>query len=201
MSHYTDANISLKEITLTQFELAREVPAAIDLFAEKPENLGIQVRTLLIKLNAALTNFKLPKITVGIGIEEYAFFSPLLTYMHGSKTKDLKIFSHNPTNSLKKTIVPNEVISKMNSNHFLNNERDISNAVLKEEGFLILLLSVRAVNEAREFIDALSTNKSGLLLIHNYSLTSSPSHHLYAAERELRLLELPDGSGECYSIR
>ncbi len=201
MSQYTDANISLKEITLTQFELAREVPAAIDLFAEKPENLGIQTRTLLTKLNAALTNFKLQKITIGIGIQEFAFFSPLLTYLHGDKAKKFKIFSHNPSNSLKKTIVPKEVVEKIDPKNFLNNERDISHAVLKEDGFLILLLSVKAVNESREFLDALSTDKSGLLLIHNYSLTSSPSHHLYAAERDLRLLELPDGSGECYSIR
>ena len=92
-------------------------------------------------------------------------------------------------------------MEKIDANTFLTSERDISHAVLKEEGFLILLLSVKAVNEAREFIDALSTNKSGLLLIHNYSLNSSPSHHLYAAERGLRVLELPDGSGECYSLR
>ncbi len=201
MSQYTDANLSLKEIALTQFEFAREVPAAIDLFAEKPENLGIQARTLLIKLNATLTNFKLKKITVGIGIEEFAFFSPLLAYMHGDKLEKIKIFSHNPSNTLKKTIVPNEVMKKINPSSFLKDEREICHAVLKEEGFLVLLLSVKAVNEAREFIDALSTNKSGFLLIHNYSLSSSPSHHLYAAERGLRLIELPDGSGECYSMR
>jgi len=201
MSQYTDANISLKGITLTQFELAREVPAAIDLFAETPQNLGIQTRTLLLKLNAALTNFKLQKITLGVGIEQFSFFSPLLTYLHGDKIEKFKIFSHHPANTLRKTIVPNEVMEKIDANTFLTSERDISHAVLKEEGFLILLLSVKAVNEAREFIDALSTNKSGLLLIHNYSLNSSPSHHLYAAERGLRVLELPDGSGECYSLR
>ena len=34
----------------------------------------------------------------------------------------------------------------------------------------------------------------------NYAIEQSPSHHLYAVERGLRILENPDGSGECYSL-
>ena len=54
-----------------------------------------------------------------------------------------------------------------------------------------------SINPARECIDAFSTGKEGLLLIHNYAIEKSPSHHLYAVERGLRILENPDGSGEC----
>ena len=35
MSSYNDKNLSLNNIALTQFEMAREIPAAIDLFAKK----------------------------------------------------------------------------------------------------------------------------------------------------------------------
>ena len=61
MSAYNDKNISLKNIALTQFELAREVPAAIDLFANKPQMLDIQLRTIITKINAVLNNFRKKK--------------------------------------------------------------------------------------------------------------------------------------------
>ena len=58
MSAYNDSNIALKNIALTQFEMAREIPAAIDLFANKPQNLDIQTRMIILRLNAALHNLK-----------------------------------------------------------------------------------------------------------------------------------------------
>ena len=67
MSTYNDPFISLKNIALTQFEGARDVPASIDLLVKEPNKLDIQARTLLLRLNAALTNFKIPKIAVVVG--------------------------------------------------------------------------------------------------------------------------------------
>ena len=56
MSVYNDKHISLKGLALTQFELAREIPAALELIASKPQNLDIQTRMLIIRINAALHN-------------------------------------------------------------------------------------------------------------------------------------------------
>ena len=200
-SQYTDANVSLKDLALTQFELARDIPAAIELMSPNPQTLDIQVRMLLLKINAALSNFKLSRLTVGIGIKDLSFFSPILHFLHGDKDTRLKIFSYDPSAWTKKSPVVNEVLEKLNRDQFLNSETEITHSVIKDDGFGILLLPSAAVNEAREFIDALSTRKNGLLLIHNYSKINSPSHHLYAAERDLRLIEIPDGSGECYCLR
>ena len=72
-SQYTDANVSLKDLALTQFELARDIPAAIELMSPNPQTLDIQVRMLLLKINAALSNFKLSRLTVGIGIKDLSF--------------------------------------------------------------------------------------------------------------------------------
>ena len=58
MSVYNDKHISLKDLALTQFELAREIPAALELIASKPQNLDIQTRMLIIRINAALHNLK-----------------------------------------------------------------------------------------------------------------------------------------------
>ena len=48
MSTYNDKNLSLNNIALTQFEMAREIPAAIDLFAKKPQTLDMQARMLIL---------------------------------------------------------------------------------------------------------------------------------------------------------
>ena len=53
MSTYNDKNLKLNNIALTQFEMAREIPAAIDLFAKQPQTLDMQARMLILKVNAA----------------------------------------------------------------------------------------------------------------------------------------------------
>ena len=58
MSTYSDKYLKLNNIALTQFEMAREIPAAIDLFAKKPQTLDMQARMLILKVNAALHNLK-----------------------------------------------------------------------------------------------------------------------------------------------
>ena len=73
-SVYNDKNISLNGIALTQFELAREIPAALELIANKPNNLDIQTRMLIIRINAAIHNLRsIERITVAIGIDFLAF--------------------------------------------------------------------------------------------------------------------------------
>ena len=59
MSKYNDKNLSIENIALTQFEMAREIPAAIDLFAKKPQTLDMQARMLILKVNAVIHNSKL----------------------------------------------------------------------------------------------------------------------------------------------
>ena len=41
----------------------------------------------------------------------------------------------------------------------------------------------------------------GYFLSVNYAIEKSPSHHLYAVERGLRVLENPDGSGEQFLVK
>ena len=55
---YNDKNLKLNNIALTQFEMAREIPAALDLFANKPQSLDMQTRMIILRLNAALHNLK-----------------------------------------------------------------------------------------------------------------------------------------------
>ena len=55
------------------------------------------------------------------------------------------------------------------------------------------MVLTHSVNEARECIDAFSWGKK-----ESYSQLRTrkvTSHHLYAVERGLRIIELPDGSG------
>ena len=88
----------------------------------------------------------------------------------------------------------------INQTNIFSSETQIISNALKKDSLLIAIINAASINPARECIDAFSTGKEGLLLVHNYSIEQSPSHHLYAVERGLRILENPDGSGECLCL-
>jgi hypothetical protein len=112
----------------------------------------------------------------------------------------LDIISFDPTPYLKKSKIYDQASKGIESTTIAVSVPDIINTALKADGFLIVLLGSTETNSIRECIDAFSHKKSGFLLIHNYAIEKSPSHHLYAVERGLRILELPDGSGECLKL-
>ena len=201
MSVYNDKHISLKDIALTQFELAREIPAALELIANKPHVIDIQTRTLIIKLNAALHNLKsIEKITIAIGIDFLAFLNPMLNFLHGSKRKNLDILSFDPTSVTKQNKITAELSPLIKKENIYSSDAEMVSSAIKQKSFLIALLGPQSLNPAKECIDAFSMGKQGLLLIHNYAIEKSPSHHLYAVERGLRIIEQPDGSGECFCV-
>ena len=201
MSVYNDKNISLKDIALTQFELAREIPAALELIANKPHNLDIQTRMLIIRINAALHNFKsMEKITIAIGIDFLAFLNPMLNFLHGANRKNLDVFSFDPASVTKQNKITTELSSFIKKENIFSSDGEIVSSAIKQKSFLIALLGPQSLNPARECLDAFSMGKQGLLLIHNYAIEKSPSHHLYAVERGLRIIEQPDGSGECFCV-
>ena len=201
MSTYNDKNLKLNNIALTQFEMAREIPAAIDLFAKKPQTLDMQARMLIVKVNAALHNLKSKnKITIAIGVDFLSFLNPMIAFLHGDKKDRLETLSLPPQEYLKETKLQNELDSLIYQTNIFPSETEIIANALKQDSLLIAILNAASIKPARECIDAFSTGKEGLLLIHNYSIEQSPSHHLYAVERGLRILENPDGSGECLSL-
>jgi hypothetical protein len=201
VSTYDDPFITLKNIALTQFEGARDVPASIDLIVKDVNKLDIQARTVLFKLHAALTNFNIPKIAVAVGLKEYSTFNTILSFLHGDKKDRIVFIGHDPVDEQLDSPITREIMKNFSSENFLQTETEICRLLLKQDAFIIGFFSAAAINEAREILDTFSHGKSGMLLIQNYSRVNSPSHHLYAAERNLRLIELPDGSGECYSIQ
>ena len=201
MSTYNDQNLKLNNIALTQFEMAREIPAAIDLFAKRPQTLDMQARMLVLKVNAALHNLKTKnKITLAIGVDFLSFLNPMIAFLHGDKKDKLETLSLAPHEYLKATKIQKELDLLIDKTNIFSSETEVISNALKKDNLLIAILNAASINPARECIDAFSTGKEGVLLIHNYAIEQSPSHHLYAVERGLRILENPDGSGECYSL-
>lgn len=201
MSTYNDKNLKLDNIALTQFEMAREIPAAIDLFAKQPQTLDMQARMLILKVNAAIHNLKSKnKMTLAVGIDFLAFLNPMITFLHGDKKDRLETFSLPPKEHLKETKLQNELDLLIDNANIFSSDIEVVSNALKKDSLLIAILNANSINPARECIDAFSTGKEGLLLIHNYAIEKSPSHHLYAVERGLRILENPDGSGECLCL-
>ena len=201
MSRYSDKNLKLDNIALTQFEMAREIPAALDLFAKNPQSLDMQTRMLILKVNAAIHNLKSKnKLTLAVGIDFLSFLNPMIAFLHGDKKDRLEILSLSPQEYLKETKLQKELDLLINKANIFSSDIEVISNAIKKDSLLIAILNATSVNPARECIDAFSTGKEGLLLIHNYAIEQSPSHHLYAVERGLRILENPDGSGECYSL-
>ena len=201
MSKYNDKNLSLNNIALTQFEMAREIPAVIDLFAKQPQKLDMQARMLILKVNAAMHNIKSKeKITLAVGVDFLSFLNPMIAFLHGDKTDRLETLSLPPEAYLKETKFQKEIGILINKANIFSSDTEIIRNALKKNSLLIAILDAASIDPARECIDAFSTGKGGLLLIHNYAIEKSPSHHLYAVERGLRILENPDGSGECLCL-
>ncbi|RZP22237.1 MAG: hypothetical protein EVA26_03690 [Burkholderiaceae bacterium] len=201
MSTYNDKNLKLNNIALTQFEMAREIPAALDLFAKKPQSLDMQTRMLILKVNAAIHNLKSKnKLTLAVGIDFLSFLNPMIAFLHGDKKDRLETLSLSPQEHLKETKLQKELDLLIDKANIFSSDIEVISNAIKKDSLLIAILNATSINPARECIDAFSTGKEGLLLIHNYSIEQSPSHHLYAVERGLRILENPDGSGECYSL-
>ena len=201
MSTYSDKNLKLNNIALTQFEMAREIPAAIDLFAKQPQTLDMQARMLILKVNAALHNLKSKnKITLAIGVDFLSFLNPMIAFLHGDKKDRLETLSLAPDEYLKETKFQIEFNLLIDRTNIYSSDTEIMSSALKKNSLLIAVVNATSINPARECIDAFSTGKEGVLLVHNYAIEQSPSHHLYAAERGLRILENPDGSGECFCL-
>ena len=201
MSTYNDKNLKLNNIALTQFEMAREIPAALDLFAKNPQSLDIQTRMLVLKVNAAIHNLKSKnKLTLAVGIDFLSFLNPMIAFLHGDKQDRLETLSLSPQEHLKENKLQKELDLLIDKANIFSSDIEVISNAIKKDSLLIAILNATSVNPARECIDAFSTGKEGLLLIHNYAIEQSPSHHLYAVERGLRILENPDGSGECYSL-
>ena len=201
MSKYNDKNLSIENIALTQFEMAREIPAAIDLFAKKPQTLDMQARMLILKVNAALHNLKTKdNFTLAIGVDFLSFLNPMIAFLHGDKKDRLETLSLPPQEYLKETKLQKELNLFIDKTNIFSSDVEIVSNALKKNSFLIAIVNATSINPARECIDAFSTGKKGCLLVHNYAIEKSPSHHLYAVERGLRILENPDGSGECLCL-
>ena len=201
MSKYNDKNLSIENIALTQFEMAREIPAAIDLFAKKPQTLDMQARMLILKVNAVIHNLKTnDNFTLAIGVDFLSFLNPMIAFLHGDKKDRLETLSLPPQEYLKETKLQKELDLLVDKTNIFSSDVEVVSNALKKDSLLIAIINATSINAARECIDAFSTGKKGCLLVHNYAIEQSPSHHLYAVERGLRMLENPDGSGECFCL-
>ena len=109
MSVYNDKNLKLNNIALTQFEMAREIPAALDLFAKNPQSLDMQTRMLVLKVNAAIHNLKSKnKLTLAVGVDFLSFLNPMIAFLHGDKKDRLETLSLSPQEYLKETKLQKE---------------------------------------------------------------------------------------------
>jgi hypothetical protein len=84
----------------------------------------------------------------------------------------------------------------MPPNSEVSDVSDLMRAGLRTKGFLIAVLHEKQSTQIRQVIDHFSQGNSGFLFVIDYSRHSASSHYQPVRELGLRLVELPDGSGE-----
>ena len=129
--------------------MAREIPAAIDLFAKKPQTLDMQARMLNLKVNAALHNLKSKnKITLALGVDFLSFLNPMIAFLHGDKKDRLETISFLLMNILKETKLQKELDLLIDKTNIFSSDTEIISTALKKDSLLIAILNATSINPA-----------------------------------------------------
>ena len=156
MSIYNDKNLKLNNIALTQFEMAREIPAALDLFAKNPQSLDMQTRMLVLKVNAAIHNLKSKnKLTLAVGVDFLSFLNPMIAFLHGDKKDRLETLSLSAQEHLKETKLQKELDLLIDKANIFSSDVEVISNAIKKDSLLIAIVNATSINPARECIDAI----------------------------------------------
>jgi hypothetical protein len=197
---YNDPNITLRNMRMMHFDPGHDIPTLIDNLAKRPKMLDLQDRTLIARIIALTTARKDLPTTVMIGISDLTVLSPMLVYFLGNQTKQRTVFTLTPTEGVADNTLARDLLNQLRPTDTVD---DLSGLVAKAAGkkdFLIALMPMSAKDEVRSVIDMLTAGRPGILLIKDYGLLGQTSHHEYCRDRGLRIVQLPDGSGELCNL-
>lgn len=198
-STYKDRNLQLDGILLTQFEQGREVPALIESLAQRPGSLTIQERMMISRIVAAVGARCGKPVTVAIGSPSIALAAPILQFIFGAG-KHLNCIPIDPRRAVRDSAFAEDLLAPLVSAGFAADAREAIGRTRNGKDFLVAALEHTDGNEIRAVIDQFEGGRSGLLLVRDYAMVHAATHYEYGRLKGLRLLELPDGSGELLSL-
>ncbi len=198
-STYKDRNLQLDGILLTQFEQGREVPALIESLAQRPGSLTTQERMLISRIVAAVGARRGKPVTVALGSPAIALAAPMLQFVFGTG-KHLNCIGIDPRAAMRDSAFAQDLLAPLEAAGFAADARDAIARARESKDFLVAALGHADGNEIRAVIDQFAQGRPGLLLVHDYAMVHAATHYEYGRLKGLRLLELPDGSGELLSL-
>lgn len=196
---YKDQNITLYNMRMMHFDPGHDMPTLIENMAKSPHLLDIQDRTLISRIIALVMARKDFPTTVLIGSSELTVLAPMLVYLFGNESKKRQLLSL-PTNGVASNTLTADLLPQLRPENTADNLQALVARAAERSDFLIAVLNSAVKDDVRSVIDLLTTGRPGVLLVKNYGYLSQSGHHEYCRDRGLRMVQLPDGSGELWNL-
>lgn len=198
MSHgsYSDKFIELKNTYLLQYELGREVPALIQLLSESDKAFDLQWRTVMTRIVGLIAGRRKGKATLLLGDERLAVMALIAHFIFHKSKPDLTIHTASLWHNIQKTALTEDVVAQLPHDCEIADLSELMRAGLKTKGFLIAVFHEKQSTPIRQVIDHFSKGNPGVLLVIDYARHPAESYYQHVRELGLRMVELPDGSGE-----
>lgn len=193
---YKDKYIQLKDTFLLQYELGREVPALIQLFAQDSKEYDIQWRTIMTRVVGAIAGRRKGKVCLLIGEKRMSVLALIAHFIFSKSRPDLNIFTASLRQNIIDSAVCQDVIAMMPQSNEISDLGELMRAGFKTKGFLIVVLHEKQSTQIRQVLDHFGQGNTGILFVLDYGRYPADSHYQPARDLGLRLVEMPDGSGE-----
>jgi hypothetical protein len=193
---YKDKFIELKDTFLLQYELGREVPALLQLFAQDSKEYDIQWRTIMTRVTGAIAGRRKGKVCLLIGEDRMSVLALIAHFIFSKIRPDLSIFASSLRQNISESVMCQDAIDTMPKQSEVSDLSELMRAGFKTKGFLIAVLHEKQSTQIRQVIDHFSQGNTGILFVIDYARHSASSHYQPVRELGLRMVELPDGSGE-----
>lgn len=193
---YKDKYIQLKDTLLLQYEEGREVPSLIKLFAKDSREFDMQWRTVMTRVVGAIAGRRKGKVCLLIGEDRMSVLALIAHFIFSKIRPDLSIFVSSFRQNISESQVSKDVISEMPQNGEISDLGELMRAGFKTKAFLVAVLHEKQSTQIRQVIDHFHKGNSGILFVLDYARYPADSHYQAVRELGLRIVELPDGSGE-----
>ncbi len=193
---YKDSYIQLKDTFLLQYELGREVPALIQLLAENSKDYDIQWRTIMTRVVGAIAGRRKGKVCLLIGEERMSVLALIANLLFSKTRPDLSIHATWIRHKISDSPLCRDVIAAIDKDSEVSDMGELMRAGFKNKGFLIAVLQEKQTTQIRQVIDHFSKGNTGILFVLDYARHPADSHYQLVRELGLRMVEMPDGSGE-----
>ena len=193
---YKDKYIQLKDTFLLQYELGREVPALIQLFALDSNEYDMQWRTVMTRVVGAIAGRRKGKTCLLIGEERMSVLALIAHFIFSKARPDLSVLTSSIHRNINESQLSQDVIAAFPKTSEVADISELMRTGFKSKDFLIAVFHEKQSTQIRQVVDHFGKGNRGILFVLDYARYPAESHYQAVRELGLRMVELPDGSGE-----